>query len=108
MLIVGLILLLLGVLAVVAAVFVSEPGSGGELFGIEVTTLESFLVGLGASVAILVGASLMQRGTRRGLAHRHERKELGRRNQQLLEEQAVRDEKTVPVVDKRNEDDRPG
>lgn len=108
MLILGLVLLLLGVLVVLAALFVSEPGTGGELLGFDVATLSSFLLGLAAGAAILLGISLVQGGTRRGLAHRRERKELSRQNQQLLQEQAAREEKTVPVVDKRTrDDDRP-
>ncbi len=100
MLVLGLLLLLLGVLAVVAAVFVSEPGTGGELLGIEVTTLGSFLAGWIAAAAILVGISLLGRGTQRNLAHRRERRELKRKNEQLAHEQARRDEKTVPLVDR--------
>ena len=108
MLVLGLVLLLLGLLAVVAAVFTSEPGTGGELLGFDVTTFGSFVLGLAAGAAILLGVSLMQRGTKRTVAHRRQRKELGRQNEQLLREQAVRDEKTVPIVDKRTHDDPPG
>ena len=107
MVVLGLALLLFGAIAVLAAVFVSEPGTGGELLGFGVTTLQAFLVGLAAGAALLWGFTLLRWGTRRTLAHRQERKDLGRRNQQLLQEQAARDEKTVPVVDKRDEDDRP-
>jgi len=103
----GLLLLLLGVLAVLAAVFVSEPGSGGQLLGFDVTTLGAFLIGWTSAAAILVGMSLAQRGTRRGLSLRRERKNLSRQNDQLLQQQAAREEKTVPVVDKRTRDDDP-
>ena len=42
----GLALIILGGIAVLSAVFVSEPGIGGELLGFDVTTLESFFVGV--------------------------------------------------------------
>jgi hypothetical protein len=103
----GLALLLLGAVVVLAAVFVSKPGTGGELLGFEVTTLQTFLVGLAAGAALLWGFTLLRWGTRRTLAHRQERKELSRQNAQLMQEQAARDERTVPIVDKRTEDDRP-
>ena len=53
MVILGLGLIILGGIAVLSALFVSEPGSGGELLGFNVTTLESFLVGVAAGAAIL-------------------------------------------------------
>ena len=55
MVILGLGLIILGGIAVLSALFVSEPGSGGELLGFNVTTLESFLVGVAAGAAILLG-----------------------------------------------------
>ena len=48
MVILGLLLILVGGVAIASAVFVSEPGTGGELLGFEVTTIESFLVGVAA------------------------------------------------------------
>jgi hypothetical protein len=69
---------------------VSEPGSGGELLGVDVTTLESFFVGVAAGAAILWGFSLLKWGTRRGLAHRKERKELTKLNAKLERVEAER------------------
>ena len=57
MVILGLGLMILGGIAVLSALFVSEPGSGGELLGFDVTTLESFFVGV-AAVAMAVRAPL--------------------------------------------------
>ncbi|WP_322920862.1 hypothetical protein [Nocardioides renjunii] len=79
----GLALIILGGIAILSAVFVSEPGSGGELLGFDVTTLESFLVGVAAGAAILWGFSILKWGTKRGLAHRKERKELHDLNRKL-------------------------
>lgn len=86
----GLALIILGAIAILSAVFVSEPGSGGELLGLDVTTLESFLVGVAAGAAILWGFSILKWGTRRGLAHRKERKELTKLNEKLERVEAER------------------
>lgn len=83
MVILGLLLILVGVAAVLAAVFVSEPGSGGELLGFDVSTLQAFFVGVAAGAAILWGFSILKWGTKRGLAHRRERKELSELNEKL-------------------------
>ena len=83
MVILGLGLLILGAIAILSAVFVSEPGSGGELLGFDVTTLESFFVGVAAGAAIMLGFSILKWGTKRSLAHRRERKELTELNQKL-------------------------
>ena len=83
MVILGLGLIILGGIAILSALFVSEPGTGGELMGFDVTTLESFFVGVGAGAAILWGFSILKWGTKRGLAHRKERKELTKLNEKL-------------------------
>ena len=86
----GLALIILGGIAVLSAIFVSEKGTGGELLGFEVTTLESFLVGVAAGAAILWGFSILKWGTKRSLAHRKERKELTELNQKLERVEAER------------------
>jgi hypothetical protein len=86
----GLALIILGGIAILSAVFVSEPGSGGELLGFDVTTLESFFVGVAAGAAILWGFSILKWGTKRSLAHRKERKELTELNQKLERVEAER------------------
>jgi hypothetical protein len=83
MVILGLGLMILGGIAVLSALFVSEPGSGGELLGFSVSTPESFLVGVAAGAAILWGFAILKWGTKRSLAHRRERKELTELNQKL-------------------------
>lgn len=86
----GLALIIIGGIAILSALFVSEPGSGGELMGFDVTTLESFLVGVAAGAAILWGFSILRWGTKRTLAHRKERKELTKLNQKLEQVEAER------------------
>src|SRR5918995_264290 len=66
----GLALIILGGIAILSAIFVSEPGSGGELLGFDVTTLESFLVGVAAGAAIMWGFTILKSGARLG-AHPH-------------------------------------
>lgn len=75
--------MILGALAVLAAVFVSEPGRGGELLGFDVTTLGAFLVGVAAGAAILWGFAVLKWGTKRGMAQRRERKRLTELNERL-------------------------
>ena len=90
MVILGLALIILGGIAILSAVFVSEAGNGGELLGFSVTTLESFLIGVAAGAAILWGFSILKWGTKRSLAHRRERKELTELNQKLERVEAER------------------
>ena len=70
MVILGLGLIILGGIACSPPSSSASPGSGGELLGFDVTTLESFLVGVAAGAAILWGFSILKWGTRRSLAHR--------------------------------------
>jgi len=91
MVILGLALIILGGIAVLSAIFVSEPGTGGELLGFDVTTLQSFLIGVAAGAAILWGFSILKWGTKRGLAQRRERRELTRLNEKLDRVEADRD-----------------
>lgn len=95
MVILGLLLIIVGAAAVLAALFVSEAGTGGELLGFSVTTLESFLLGVAAGAAILWGFAIFKWGTKRGLAHRKERKELNKLNQRLEQVEAERRDDTV-------------
>ncbi|MBC2932465.1 hypothetical protein [Nocardioides sp. zg-1228] len=99
MVILGLGLLILGGIAVLSAIFVSEPGSGGELLGFDVTTLESFLVGVAAGAAILWGFTILKWGTRRSIAHRRERKELNKLNEKL---ERVESERRVDDPERRD------
>jgi hypothetical protein len=90
MVIIGLVLILLGAVAILAAVSSNDPGTGGEILGFGVTTLESFLVGVVAGALILWGFSILKWGTKRSLAHRRERKELNELNEKLERVEADR------------------
>ncbi|MBL0746240.1 hypothetical protein [Nocardioides baculatus] len=90
MVILGLVLMILGGIAILSALFVSQPGTGGELLGLDVTTLQAFLVGVAAGAAILWGFSISKWGTKRSLAHRKERKELTELNAKLERVEAER------------------
>ncbi len=84
--------MILGGIAILSAIFVGEPGSRGGLLGFDVSTLESFFVGVAAGAAILWGFSILKWGTRRSLAHRRERKELTELNAKLERVEAERRE----------------
>lgn len=81
MVILGLLLIVLGIIATLAAAFVSE--GGGELLGIQMSTFQVFLVGLVAGAFILWGFTILKFGTRRELSRRKERKELNELNDRL-------------------------
>ena len=98
MVVLGLLLILLGSIAILSAVFVSEGTA--ELLGIDLSALGIFLVGVAAGAAILWGYSIIKWGTRRSLAHRRERKELSQLNARLEKAQAEnRDPEERPTDD---------
>ena len=88
MVILGLLLIILGAIAILSAIFVSE--GHGELLGIDMSALAIFLVGVAAGAAVLWGYAILKWGTKRGLAHRRERKELNRLNERLDRAEADR------------------
>ena len=81
MVVLGLLLIVLGVIAILAAVFVSEGTA--QLLGMDLSALGIFLLGVAAGAAVLWGYSLLKWGTKRSLAHRRERKELNELNAKL-------------------------
>lgn len=88
MVILGLLLILLSVVAILSAVFVSEGTA--ELLGIDLTALGIFLVGVGAGAALLWGYSLIKFGARREMKARRERKELSALSAKLEKVEAER------------------
>ena len=80
--VVGLLLMLLGALAVVAAVFTAE-GTSVEILGHDVSALGLYLIGLGSGAAILWGFSLSKWGTKRNLRQRREARKLDELQSQL-------------------------
>lgn len=81
MVILGLLLIILGAIAILSAIFVSE--GSGELLGVDMSSLAIFLVGVAAGAAVLWGYALLKWGTKRTIAHRRERKELNRLSEKL-------------------------
>ena len=88
MVILGLLLIILGVIAILSAAFVSTGSA--ELLGMDLSAFVIFLVGVVAGAAILWGFSILKWGTRRSLAHRKERKELNRLQDRMDRAEAER------------------
>lgn len=77
MLLLGLILIGVGALVIVSAVFTAElDGSSLEILGMGVSPLALFLLGVGSGLAILWGFGILKFGTRRSLRQRRESKHL--------------------------------
>ena len=85
----GLLLIIAGALAVVAAVFTAE-GTGVELLGVDITALGLYLIGLGSGAAILWGFGITKWGTKRSLRQRREAKQLGELSEKLDKHDADR------------------
>jgi hypothetical protein len=85
----GLLLLLVGALAVVAAVFTAD-GTNVELLGIDVSAFGMYLIGLASGLAILWGFGVTKWGTRRNLRQRRESKELNELSEKLDKREADR------------------
>jgi hypothetical protein len=104
MLLLGLVLIALGALTIVAAVFTIELVGGDiELLGgIELTPLGLFLLGVAAGAAVLWGFSIFKWGTKRGLARRREHKKM-----EELSEKLGRVDNDRKDLDDRPNEDRP-
>jgi hypothetical protein len=74
MVVLGLVLLLVGVLAVAAAVF-GTSGSASFL-GADLSSATLFFLGVAATLALLTGLVLTRAGTGRALRHRREHRRL--------------------------------
>lgn len=88
MLILGLLLVALGFLAIVVALF--EATGDVSVFGNDLTAATVFLFGVGAGVAILFGFSVIKFGTKRSLQRRRESKELHELSHKLEKAEAER------------------
>lgn len=88
MVVLGLLLILLGAAAILAAIFLSEGTA--SLLGSDLSALTIFLVGVGTGAAVIWGYTLLKWGTRRGLARRRERRELNRLSEKLDRVEAER------------------
>ncbi len=95
MVILGLLLMLLGIAAILAALFVSDEGTL-ELLGMDLTAFQIFIVGVFAGVCILWGFTISKFGTRRELKARRERKELNALSAKLDRVEAERKQDDDP------------
>ena len=89
MVILGLLLILLGALAIVAVVLDIESIQV-DLLGAEISSLTLFFIGVASGVAILWGFGILKFGTKRSLQHRREQKELAELNEKLDKAEAER------------------
>jgi hypothetical protein len=85
----GLLLIIVGALAVVAAVFTAD-GTSVELLGFDVSAVGLYLFGLASGVAILWGFTLTKWGTKRSLRQRRETKKLNELSEKLDKVEAER------------------
>jgi len=85
----GLLLILLGALAIVAVVFDIERIQV-DLLGADISSLTVFFIGVASGVAILWGFGILKFGTKRSLQHRREQKELAELNEKLDKAEAER------------------
>ena len=81
MFVAGLLLILFGALAIVAAMFGSEGSA--EFLGQDLTSFTIFLIGVGSGVAVLWGWSIAKFGVKRSLQHRRESKKLEELSEKL-------------------------
>lgn len=90
MLILGLLLIAIAAAAVVAALF----SSSGEVtyLGSDVDALTFFLVGVGATVLLLLGLKLVGFGAKRELRQRREHKKLAQLSEKLDKVETEREE----------------
>lgn len=82
MFVIGLILIVLGAIAIVAALTASD-GTVTFVGLDDLTAATVFFIGLGAGVAIWWGIALIRFGAKRSMKHRREKKKLSELSQQL-------------------------
>jgi hypothetical protein len=85
----GLLLILVGALAVVASVF-TATGDNVQLLGLDISAVGIYLVGLGSGLALLWGFGLTKWGTKRSLRQRRESKQLNDLSEKLDKREADR------------------
>ena len=81
MVILGLVLMIGGTVAIIAALFTASDTA--QLVGLDLNALTIFFLGVASAVAVLWGWALIKHGTKRSLKHRKERKELSRLSEKL-------------------------
>jgi hypothetical protein len=86
MVVLGLLLMGIGAVAVVGALFTADGNV--ELFGADMSAMAMFFIGLGAGLAILWGFGFSKWGTKRTLRHRRESKKLDELHEKLERHEA--------------------
>jgi type VI protein secretion system component VasK len=103
MVILGLVLIVLGALAIVCGVFTSEVDGGDlQLLGQDLSPVALFLIGVGSAIAIWWGLWILKSGSKRSWARRKEQKRLEELSDKLdsVDDRRMR-------VDDQEERDRP-
>jgi hypothetical protein len=90
MVVLGVLLIALGAVVIVAAVFDLEGSA--MLLKIDLGAVTVFLLGVGAGVAVLWGFGILKFGTKRSLARRREAKKLEELSEKLDRAEAERKE----------------
>ncbi|HEX5086347.1 MAG TPA: hypothetical protein VFV89_00960 [Nocardioides sp.] len=104
MVILGLILVVLGGLAIVCGLFATEvDGTQLQFLGQDLSPAALFLIGVGSAVAIWWGLWLLKSGSKRSWARRKEQKRL----EELSEKLDNVEERRRMDVDEHEERDRP-
>ena len=104
MVILGLLLIVVGALAIVCGVFTSEvEGTQLQFLGQDIGPVALFLVGVGSAVLIWWGLWILKSGSKRSWAKRKEQKRLEKLSDQLDDVDASR----RMDVDTHEEKDRP-
>ena len=104
MVILGLLLVVLGGLAIVCGLFATEiDGTKLQFLGQDIGPAALFLIGVGSAVAIWCGLWIFKSGTKRSWARRKEQKRL----QDLSQKLDSVDEQRRMDVDEHEEKDRP-
>ena len=84
----GVVLMVLGGLAIAAGVFVSEGTA--QLLGVDLSALAIFLTGVASGAAVIWGFTLSKYGTKKALRERKDRKNIDELSQKLKEAEAER------------------
>ncbi|MEI2810234.1 MAG: hypothetical protein V9F00_08525 [Nocardioides sp.] len=84
----GIFLMVIGALGIAAGVLLNSGTV--DFLGGEISAPAIFLVGVGSGAAVLWGFSILKYGTKRGLQHRRERKDLDELSRKLDKVEADR------------------
>jgi hypothetical protein len=88
MVILGLLLIVVGAITILSAVFASSGTA--ELLGMDLSALQIFLVGVVAGAFVLWGFTILKYGTKRGLRQRREHRRLSDLSEKLDRVEAER------------------